>query len=102
MANSSTLCLGIKVQSTRAPWFVEARVEAFLESYADRLASMPADEFQTYKDGLVVQKLERVKRLAQETARFWDRIRAGHYDFLRRECSRNVPLLLSFLYPCSS
>ncbi|KAI0764784.1 LuxS/MPP-like metallohydrolase [Fomes fomentarius] len=83
--NSSTLGLSIKVQSTRSPWFVEERVEAFLEAFGERLASMPDEEFARHKEGLVVKKLERVKNLGEETDRFWDRIRAGHYDFLRHE-----------------
>ncbi len=83
--NSSTLGISIKVQSTRSPWFVGERVEAFLEAFGERLASMPDEEFTRHKEGLVVKKLERVKNLGEETDRFWDRIRAGHHDFLRRE-----------------
>ncbi|TFK91904.1 LuxS/MPP-like metallohydrolase [Polyporus arcularius HHB13444] len=83
--NSSTIGLRIKVQSTRAPWFVEQRVEAFLETFGERLSSMPASEFESHKEGLVMRLLERVKNLSEETTRFWTRIRAGHYDFLRHE-----------------
>lgn len=94
----STHGLGIRVQSTRAPWYCEARVDAFLEAFAARLAALSDAEFATHKDGLVVKKLERAKNLGEETTRFWDRIRAGHCDFLRREYilllvlhSRSVP-----------
>ena len=73
------------MQSTRAPWHCEARVDAFLEAFAVRLAALSDAEFATHKDGLVVKKLERAKNLGEETTRFWDRIRAGHCDFLRRE-----------------
>ncbi|KAI0718393.1 LuxS/MPP-like metallohydrolase [Cerioporus squamosus] len=83
--NSSTLGIRIKVQSTRTPWFVEERVEAFLETFAERLSSMTDAEFESRKEGLINKKLERVKNLAEETTRFWTRIRAGHYDFLRHE-----------------
>ncbi|KAI0746531.1 LuxS/MPP-like metallohydrolase [Daedaleopsis nitida] len=85
--NSGTLGLGIKVQSTRAPRFVEGRVEAFLEAFAAQLAALSDEQFAKHKEGLIVKKLERVKNLGEETARYWDRIRAGHYDFLRHEKS---------------
>ncbi|KAI1798428.1 LuxS/MPP-like metallohydrolase [Ganoderma leucocontextum] len=81
----STHGLGIRMQSTRAPWHCEARVEAFLEAFAARLAGLSDAEFAMHKDGLVVKKLERAKNLGEETTRFWDRIRAGHCDFLRHE-----------------
>ncbi|RPD65209.1 LuxS/MPP-like metallohydrolase [Lentinus tigrinus ALCF2SS1-6] len=84
--NSSTLGISIKIQSTRAPWFVEERVEAFLETFAEeRLLSMTEAEFETHKEGLIMKKLERAKNLSEETTRYWTRIRAGHYDFLRHE-----------------
>ena len=87
----STVGVGIRIQSTRAPWHCEARVEAFLEAFAGRLAGMTAEEFAMHKDGLVVKKLERVKNLGEETSHFWDTICAGHYDFLRSESALLVP-----------
>ena len=57
---------------------------------------MASDAFATHKQGLVTKQLERPKNLSEETARFWGRMRAGHYDFLRRECDKSygcsVPL----------
>ncbi|TBU47821.1 LuxS/MPP-like metallohydrolase [Dichomitus squalens] len=82
---NSTVGVGIRMQSTRSPWHCEARVEAFLEAFAERLSGMTAEEFAMHKDGLVVKKLERVKNLGEETSRFWETICAGHYDFLRNE-----------------
>ena len=87
----STVGVGIRIQSTRAPWHCEARVEAFLEAFAGRLAGMTAEEFAMHKDGLVVKKLERVKNLGEETSHFWETICAGHYDFLRSESALLVP-----------
>ncbi|PIL27298.1 hypothetical protein GSI_10445 [Ganoderma sinense ZZ0214-1] len=86
----STHGLGIRVQSTRAPWHCEARVDAFLEAFAARLAALSDAEFAMHKDGLVVKKLERAKNLGEETSRFWGRIRAGHCDFLRHEKDAEV------------
>ena len=83
--NGSTYGLGIKIQSTRAPAFLEERVEAFLEAFGKQLAALTDEQFAAHKEGLIVKKLQRVKNLGEETARFWTRITAGHYDFLRRE-----------------
>ncbi|KAI0646092.1 LuxS/MPP-like metallohydrolase [Trametes meyenii] len=82
--------LGIRIQSARAPSFLESRVDAFLETLGARFESMSLDEFATYKEGLVVKKLERVKNLREETARFWDQIRSGYYDFVRHETDASV------------
>lgn len=80
---ASAMALGIKIQSTRAPWFLEERVEAFLEQFRDTLAGMSQDDFEAKKDGLIIKLLERPKNLYEETVSFWGQIREGYYDFLR-------------------
>ncbi|KAI0763999.1 LuxS/MPP-like metallohydrolase [Trametes elegans] len=87
---SGMLGLGIRVQSVHDPAFLESRVDAFLETLGNRLTRLSAQEFAAQKDGLVVKKLERVKNLGEETARYWGRIRSGDYDFLRRETDVSV------------
>ncbi|KAI0674093.1 LuxS/MPP-like metallohydrolase [Trametes maxima] len=82
--------LGIRIQSARAPSFLESRVDAFLETLGAGIASLPLDEFATYKEGLIVKKLERVKNLREETARFWSHIESGYYDFIRHETDASV------------
>jgi len=77
--------LGIKVQSTRPPWYVEARIDAFLSSYRDQLEHIPLSDFDAKKDGLIIRKLERAKNLAEENARFWGYVSSGYCDFLRHE-----------------
>ncbi|EMD39456.1 hypothetical protein CERSUDRAFT_45720 [Gelatoporia subvermispora B] len=81
----SALGLGIRVQSTRAPWVIEERVEAFLKDFRNVLASMDEETFKGKKDGLVVKLLEKPKNLREEASRFWGVIRLGHYEFTRRE-----------------
>lgn len=80
---ASAMALGIKIQSTRAPWFLEERVEAFLEHFHDTLAEMSLEDFEVKKDGLIVKLLERPKNLYEETVSFWGQVREGYYDFLR-------------------
>ncbi|OSD07763.1 LuxS/MPP-like metallohydrolase [Trametes coccinea BRFM310] len=84
-AVNGTIGLRVRIQSVGAPWFLESRVDAFLETIGARLAGMSAAEFDAQKDGLVATLLERPKNLGEETARFWGQIRAGRYDFLRKE-----------------
>ncbi|KAL7284357.1 hypothetical protein ACG7TL_001646 [Trametes sanguinea] len=84
-AVNGTIGLRVRIQSVRAPWFLESRVDAFLETIGARLAGMSAAEFSAQKDGLVATKLEGAKNLGEETARFWGQIRGGRYDFLRKE-----------------
>ncbi|KAI9058078.1 LuxS/MPP-like metallohydrolase [Trametes sanguinea] len=87
---NGTIGLRVRIQSVRAPWFLESRVDAFLETLGDRLACLSAAEFAAHKDGLVAMKLERPKNLGEETLRFWAQIRAGRYDFLRKETDAAV------------
>lgn len=84
-AVATTIGLDLKIQSTRAPWFVEERVEAFLETFGDEIAGMTPELFNTHKAGLVTRMLERPKNLQEETSRFWAHICSGYYDFLRSE-----------------
>ncbi|KZT69510.1 LuxS/MPP-like metallohydrolase [Daedalea quercina L-15889] len=82
---ATSMGLGIKIQSTRAPWYLEERVEAFLEQFRDTLAGMSPEDFEAKKDGLIVKLLERPKNLYEETLSFWAQIRQGYYDFLRKQ-----------------
>ncbi|OBZ78124.1 Insulin-degrading enzyme [Grifola frondosa] len=94
-AVAGSIGLGIKVQSLRAPWDVEARVDAFLEDFCGMLVGMSAVEFTAQKEGLVVKKLERAKNLREETARFWGHICSGYYEFVRNETDAAVIRTLS-------
>ncbi|TFY68977.1 hypothetical protein EVJ58_g698 [Rhodofomes roseus] len=81
----TSMGLSFKIQSTRAPWYLEERVEVFLEQFRDTLAGMSQEDFETEKEGLIVKLLERPKNLYEETLSFWAQIRQGCYDFLRRQ-----------------
>ena len=91
--NGSTLGLGLKVQSARAPWHVEARADAFLRAFRATLAALAPAALATHKRGLLVKLRERAQSLGDETARFWARVRAGDCDFLRRECPCSFRIL---------
>ena len=75
--------LGFRLQSLKAPSYLEERVDTFITSYKQTLASMPDDDFQAKKDALVLQLLEAPKNLGEETSWFWYYIDQGYDDFLR-------------------
>ena len=74
---------GFKIQSLKAPSFLEQRVESFIISHRARLVATPGDTFQASKDALVVKLLEAPKNLGEETSRFWHQVERGYNDFLR-------------------
>ena len=82
-AVTSCMGLGIKVQSVKAPWHVEERVDAFLAQFRDVIVQMPAEEFEKKKAGLAARLLERPKNLYEEGNRFLADISSGYCDFLR-------------------
>ena len=63
----SSMALEIKIQSTRAPWYLEERVETFLEQFRDTLAGISQEDFAAKKDGLIIKLLARPKNLYEET-----------------------------------
>ena len=75
--------LGLKIQSLKHPSYLEERLNAFISSYRQTLATLSDDEFRSYKDGLILQLTEAPKNLGEETDRFWYHIEQGYYDFLR-------------------
>ncbi|KAH9915085.1 LuxS/MPP-like metallohydrolase [Fomitopsis serialis] len=82
---ATSMGFGINIQSTRAPWYLEERVDAFLEQFRSTLAEMSQEDFAAEKEGLIVKLLERPKNLHEETLSFWAQIRQGYYDFMRRQ-----------------
>ncbi|KIJ53958.1 hypothetical protein M422DRAFT_201065 [Sphaerobolus stellatus SS14] len=80
-----TLGVGIKIQSTRDPVYLEERVEQFLLAFREIIGKWTAEELETQKEGLIIKKLEKLKNLREETSRFITHIRSGFYDFTRKE-----------------
>lgn len=68
--------------------FLEERIEAFLGSFLEQLKAMSDDDFNDRRRGLIIQKLEKAKNLAEEAGDYWGQIRSGYYNFSQGELYR--------------
>jgi len=71
----------ILVQSERECGYLEQRIDSFLLEFEETLKTMPEDEFEAHKVGLVNKRLEKLKNLNQETGRFWHHITEETFRF---------------------
>lgn len=71
----------ILVQSEKNPEFLEQRIDAFLESFGKTLSEMTDAQFEKLKMSLISKRLERLKNLGQEMARFVGHMMSESYDF---------------------
>ncbi|KAF2235935.1 LuxS/MPP-like metallohydrolase [Viridothelium virens] len=71
----------ILIQSERTPEYLESRIEAFIVSLGKVLEEMSEGEFEGHKVSLINMRLEKLKNLGQETARFWTHISNEFFDF---------------------
>ena len=58
--------------STHDAAALDARIEAFLETVPETLATLTDEEFNKNRQALVDIKLEKDKRLREETYRYWN------------------------------
>ncbi len=64
---------------------MDARIDAFLASFAEELKAMHDDEFDQHKESLVRQKQQQDTQLYAESDRHWDHIVNRRYNFRARE-----------------
>lgn len=85
--------LRVLVQSERPCDYLEYRVEKFLEKFqAKNLgAELTEENFSKFKQSLKNKKLAKLKNLGEETARFWNAINDGYYDFTQK--AKDVEIL---------
>jgi len=75
---------GTVIQSNvRDPTFLDERIEIFFQTSLEMLQNLTQEDFQKNINALIVQTLEKDKRLAQETTRFWEEIITRKYEFDR-------------------
>lgn len=56
------------------PAHLDARIEAFVNSYAATLEAMPEAEWQGHRQALIQAKLQKDGSIGDEAERFWDLI----------------------------
>ena len=81
MVNVTLTAWRILVQSEKDCGFLEKRIDNFLAEFEQQIRDMPEEEFEAHKIGLINKRLERMKNLNQETARFWTHITKEGFDF---------------------
>ncbi|TKA83576.1 hypothetical protein B0A55_00413 [Friedmanniomyces simplex] len=87
----------VLIQSEKDCAYLEGRIEAWLSGYEQVLREMPAEEFESYKTGLVNKRLEKLKNLGQETGRFWHHVMSEVFDFelVYRDVEHIEPLTIN-------
>lgn len=83
--SATTMGYRVIVQSDRNAKYLESRVDSFLANYGTTLAEMGEAEFEGHKKSVINRRLEKVKNLMSETARFWMHVSSEYYDFLQHE-----------------
>jgi len=82
---ATTMGYRVIIQSERSTEYLEERINAFLAMFAKSLANMTPKEFESHKKSVINKRLEKIKNLDQETARFWAHIESEYYHFLQVE-----------------
>ena len=94
--SSTTYGFRFIIQSENACPYLDQRIDSFLDSYAETLASMSETDFENHKRSLIVRRLEKPKYLDQETNRHWTQISGEYYDFLSGKFGTEALLFLPF------
>lgn len=79
--NVSSMAWRVIIQSEKDCGYLEKRIDLFLQGYEAALKDMPEEEFQAHKIGVINKRLERLKNLNSETARFWHHVTSEVMDF---------------------
>ena len=83
--SATTIGYRVIIQSERPTSYLEERINAFLAFFGKSLDEMSEDEFESHKKSLINKRLEKLKNLDQESARFWNHITLEYLDFLQRD-----------------
>lgn len=79
------LAISIVVQSShKDAVYLDQRIEAFLESYREELASMPAETLAAFIQSVIEKLLEKPKNLSNETSAYKEEITNKTYLFDRK------------------
>ncbi|XP_055383724.1 insulin-degrading enzyme-like isoform X1 [Condylostylus longicornis] len=88
-ANSVT-SIRIIVQSSKPPYFVEERIENFLNNMLKTLEEMPKEEFERYKNALITLKLEKPKKMNTQFYKDLNEITLAQYHFERDQAECEI------------
>ncbi|KAK9241369.1 Metalloenzyme, LuxS/M16 peptidase-like protein [Lipomyces kononenkoae] len=111
--NTKTLDgLRVLVQSERTTEYLETRIDAFFDNLGKVIKDMSDEEYQKHVRSLVLKRKEKLKNLGEETARYWNQIENGYYDFTRNDEEAEIlstigkdevlDLFYTYIHPSSS
>lgn len=83
--SATTMGYRVIVQSDRDAKYLDSRIDSFLTNFGQALEKMDGEEFEGHKQSVINKRLEKVKNLMSETARFWMHVSSEYYDFLQHE-----------------
>ncbi|GAB4823775.1 hypothetical protein N2152v2_010821 [Parachlorella kessleri] len=69
------------MSGVHGPAYLDSRIEAFLEGFAERLGSMAEEEFEKNRAALLSTKLMKDRNLVEESDRHWACIASRRYNF---------------------
>ena len=78
---ATTMGYRVLIQSERDAAYLETRIDAFLSGFGAKVRDMTEEEFEGHKRSLINKRLEKLKNLGQECARFYDHISSEFLDF---------------------
>lgn len=82
---SATMGYFLLVQGKYAARYLERRIDAFLESFAQTLKVMTDEEFNIQKYSVINRLLAKVENMRSETESFWKHIKYEDLQFLQHE-----------------
>jgi insulysin len=83
--SATTIGYRVIIQSERNAEYLESRIDAFLAGFAETLKDMTEEEFEGHKRSIINKRLEKLKNLGSETARYWTHIGSEYFDFMQHE-----------------
>lgn len=79
----TTIGIRFLIQSEKTPEFLDRRIEAFLVYLGGLLEEMSETNFESHKRSLINKRLQKLRNLEEESARYCAQIESEYYDFDR-------------------
>ncbi|XP_024886976.1 insulin-degrading enzyme-like isoform X2 [Temnothorax curvispinosus] len=80
---NETQYLTVVVQGERNPQNVEERIDSFMENMFEHITNMPEEQFNNYKEGLVVRLINTGNTITSQCSLYWKEIESKEYNFDR-------------------
>ncbi|KAG6291418.1 hypothetical protein E4U46_001099 [Claviceps purpurea] len=89
----TTIGIRFLIQSEKTPEFLDRRIEAFLVYLGGLLEEMSETNFESHKRSLINKRLQKLRNLEEESARYCAQIESEYYDFDRADDAAHIKKL---------